>query len=476
MIRKLQDHRALDVTYFEELRAVIGEFKLDPATIKYEEVVQLSRFLEVVWLGVRWLNWSQSKEIPSKMEDIGKASMRIQASLIAALPTLSKTYSYNQEIKYIERHSFKLFELYTSPIKFSEKVLKASKKESKINPEVLGTLFASCSKKLTQQKHEFEDILCLPPQTQQKKCVDSKDTESGITSLLSVEQIKIMETLYKFAVNDLQFPLHWINHFTLSLDIACLSESPPWTSERSKAGWSSFNVCILVLEQYQFNKGFSQLKDNLVQTFITWSNKAIDVIVQYAKSSDSSKTDIIANTFNVYLFPIFIFFSYLSKGNEKITIEGTELATKATIELLNVPLNKLLTPTTAESVLSSLYFIFSFMSKQVSKQIDNANNSKTLFAPCQKWNYIEIGLKLFLYLVSGISEISLANPSPAPTEKKDSTSAKKKSVKTSTDKKPKKPLDLQGALDSLSEITSMIVKLIFTNKIEWSHWKYNGAS
>jgi len=464
---KLKDFKTLPIQDYDLFSLVLSKYNPDLSTMNFEDLKCIIKFLETLWLSTENCDWTlESKKMAPIIENIGKSSIKIICQLVGGLNVLANKLAYPSEIKWAERHLFQLYEIFVSPLSFLDRTQKFQSNLSKINLAIINKLFINFAE-------EIKGIINSRPAKKVDEFLQITQKAEHIAPNLTIHPAlsQIMEKLQLLAAKDFDLPKLWLLYFESTLNLAVFNESPMWNTDKSRSGWNSFNICILVLEEFGNIPAIAELKKKLIKSFYEWSHKALDAVIMLLKESDSTKTDLITMVCSGYIFPICIFYGYLTKENNEASIIGTEFITETIQKLLEINLAKVINENSIEPIFSNLYFLFSFMCKQVGKHMMSDIN---IFSPAQKYNYIELSLKLFDYISSIMNQII-----PKQEEEKqhkggiiweipmnldqESKSKKPQKVKFGAPKsKPEeKVLEIpQEALDSLEEIVAMLGCLI----------------
>eukprot|EP01022_Parablepharisma_sp_SALTPOND_P013981 TRINITY_DN187_c0_g1_i1.p1 TRINITY_DN187_c0_g1~~TRINITY_DN187_c0_g1_i1.p1 ORF type:complete len:2353 (-),score=249.06 TRINITY_DN187_c0_g1_i1:7282-14340(-) len=464
-LNKLKDSRPLETTEYDLMASLLSKYTPNLSTFKLADLSTLVQFLEVLWLNISSLQWDEPGKILNSIESLGKSALHVIAALVGGLPTLVNSLAYPKEVKRAERRLFELYEIYTSSLSFSDRAVKLASISAKLQKDAIIKLLPPLTdiKVPYKSAKRIDEILLIAQQ---------KPVAVFVESPVPPELSKLMSQLHIYATKNLKMHHLWIDYFIYTLNTETLAETPPWSSDRSKAGWGSFNICVLALEHFFSCEDMPELRQKLVDTFTSWSHKALCALVQLVQDSDQSKAELVATLYSAYMFPIFIFYGYLSRGNPETAMVGAELATDIIQRLLQTDLNKVLTSGNTGIVFESLYFLFSYMCKQVGKHMMNGG-----FTGAQKTNYIELGLKLFEYIINCVQkpgsggdkskgnkggmvwDISLSPEKPV--KKKPKAAPAKLPKKVPLEPKPESSQQPpQEALDSLEEIVAMLGCLV----------------
>jgi len=356
-------------------------------------VIGLCSFLEALWLSLKFLQWDDTDKIIEMAERLAKVTTRILASLLKSLPDIASKLNSPNDLSKIERRFFVLYIVHVSPIDFMDRSLKFNSIVNKLNKPILTKLLSPfMTKKPLRNVLRVDEILLI---TQEKEVL----LRSEINPLLA----KLMAQLHEYAISDLQIHNHWINHFVRTLDLERISKEKVLSVKNSRIGWASYNTCIFVLEVFSSPKDISELREKLMIAFVEWSHKTLNLLIDLLQEPSKVRAEIVNNTYNSYMLPVFTFYSYLSRNNPKFSIMGTKLSIEIIERLMKSKLMNFLTQKNAESILGSLYFLFSFMCKQIKKHKEEKNKE---LLEIKDHNCILLGLKLFKYITRCMKESS----------------------------------------------------------------------
>lgn len=466
----------------------MNEIKIEPGKVSLKHIQTLVRLLKEIWLNL-WRGDKTKIQGLDLIQEFGITALKTQATLLLVLTSIRTPLTNEQEISQVEMQLFSLYQLYTSPLLFSEKMAKSGGKLPKIDIENLEEIFSECKRPMEIGEETVKKIdnstgfLEISSPSEQKQIIAS----DGYACVIPPEQLQIMKKLLNYSNKDLHIASLWVSYFGTTLNTASLLENIEKCNS-TRIGWPSFNMCIIVLEHFKNSEDIKELKQKLYQGFVIWSQQAIDCFLKIAQAWDSNKSQLFVELSNAYFLPIFMFYGYVSKEFPLLAITGGELATKAIAALLEIDIKKFIVPETSENLFGSLYFLFSYMCKQITKYLvlNTSNEQSALLA--SKCNYFELSLKLFRFILScsvptrekkqakkgGLSwEIDVANLNFKQDEKKKTKTKKvltgvRKKVSAKPLKKPppteikvedtEKQTFTKGGLDSLEEIIAMLVK------------------
>lgn len=391
MFNKLKDSRFLDVETYDAVASTLSNFALPPEPLNKESVVELSRLMEALWLSLKFTQWNDPDRLLKTAETLGKAAIRILVLLLKSLPEIAAKLSSPGDLSKIERRLFILYIIHVSPIDFMNRSLKFNSIVDKLDKPLLTKLLAPFMIKAPlKEVKRIDEILLI-----------AQEREILLTTEISPHLSKLMSHLHDHAVNDLQVHGHWINYFASTLNLDGLNKETLWNASSPKSGWSSYNTCILVLEVFSGAKDISELKESLMNAFVEWSRKALHALIDLLQEPTKDKAELVNGAYNAYMLPIFTFYGYLSKSNAKFGLIGTKLSIEIIERLMGSKLGSFLTQHNAESIFGSLYFLFSFMCKQVER---NAVEGNAEFLEMKECNCVLLNLKLFMYIAKCIKE------------------------------------------------------------------------
>eukprot|EP00826_Nyctotherus_ovalis_P031823 TRINITY_DN2557_c0_g1_i21.p1 TRINITY_DN2557_c0_g1~~TRINITY_DN2557_c0_g1_i21.p1 ORF type:complete len:574 (-),score=168.60 TRINITY_DN2557_c0_g1_i21:60-1781(-) len=349
--------------------------------------------MEVLWLSLKFVQWNDPDRLLKTAETLGRATVRILVSLLKSLPEIAAKLSSPGDLSKIERRLFILYIIHVSPIDFMDRSLKFNSVVSRLNKPVLTKLLAPfMTKTPLKEVKRIDEILLI-----------AQEREILLTTEISPHLSKLMSHLHHYAVNDLQIHSHWINYFVSTLNLGGLNKETVWSADSSKSGWSSYNTCILILEVFSSAKDISEPRERLMNAFVEWSRKALHSLIDLLQEPTKDKAELVNGAYNAYMLPIFTFYGYLSKSNAKFGLIGTKLSIEIVERLMDSKLGSFLTRHNAESIFGSLYFLFSFMCKQIEK---NAVEGNSEFIEMKECNCVLLSLKLFMYITKCIKESS----------------------------------------------------------------------
>ncbi len=448
----------------EDYDALIDAFEgwqMDPRALSFDQLIAVLHLFKELWLNLVFAQWRNSDRLASRVECIGKYALDFEASVLIALTKNTMSLSYPKEVISVERHLLRLYELLTSPTKFSKKASTQSGRPRRPllqKNRILG-LFKNALRSSRTRERPSSPAVGFRPYPLAPRETSEKSAQTLLSSLnrpppvpvltpqeepmageeqmyvLPAEQLRVMNRMQQIAERDIKLPQHWINYYLSTLDPRVFDGVPQWTSERLRTGWNSINVCILVLEQFVYCEGMQELKGRLAEAYFAWSGRALDALLALLPDPDLEKAELTVHLYSEYMFKLFLFFSYLSKGSPDISLRSAQLTTKTVKRLVESDVRLQLNRKTADAFLSSLYFLFTFMAKQVGAlMFQNENpNAGDLFLN----NYVKIALDAFLFVARAIGSVEAASPFSSGADK----------AKAS----------FQGAIDSLDELTDLIV-------------------
>ena len=397
--------------------------------------------------------------LTSRLESLGELILDKLATILSILPSMLKSWSYPKEFSRIERGLFTLFGLLTSPIKYMEKAIKYNTKEKiiKLDKEKLLKLFPApeIPKTTTDKiastapsKPESQPPLVNIPQAANSETIESMIDENrratelmknegigAIGTILSEDMLKIMSTL---ASHGLKTESLWIKYFTALLSYFTSPDlKQDWSADPWKSGWVSFNTAILVLEIFPENgKGKSE-RSPLISSFLNYANSALIGLHELGKTCDTQeKAENLVSLYSAHVFQLFMFLSYISKTSPELSLAGAQLATNTVLGIIEgskgfaSKLNK----DQLDNYLSSLYFIFSYMCKQVNNFI-RGDGKKSGGLPSElikSCNYLLVGCKCCNFLNCLINKIPIPSdnsvevPVPPSTSSNNQETYKKK--------------------------------------------------
>ena len=411
--------RELKIQDYDELLNNLKKCKLDHKKHDYEDIIALIKFFKELWLNLQFTHWSNANENTAKIELIGKKMLEHVASILKILPSWTKASSDIKQVENVELKLFHFYEVLISPIEYSKRISCREGKEIKLNNERITKVLSNTSRGSGRRNNrgsaknganKTSRINTLPenPSTSKVK------PESYKPYFLPAEQLRIMKSIQTFAENDIKLQQIWLSYYINSQFDLNIDNSN-----------QTFQCLILVLEHFAHCEGLQESRNKISKIFLDWSTKKLDSIISLAKFPKGNSIDQIAGLFNDNFFKIFMFLSYLSKTDSEISVESANLALKSSTQIIEINIGKISTPQTEEALYSSLYFLFSFMGKQILNVISIPHLMQN--PAIIKENFLLIALWNIDYLIRSLQNIPDESKYP------------------------------QGALDSIQELITLVV-------------------